>query len=87
MRHYDHKDFIANPDKYTGFKTATIAKNVFTLNGELDLREGDFVSVEFSQIARNQLYGREEPIYRVRKSLDGPVIACLYGNAMADFVL
>ena len=45
MNKYDPQDFAANPGKYHLFKTARIARNVVTRNGEADLPKGAHVGV------------------------------------------
>ena len=78
---YNPKDFAANPGKYRLFKTAAIARHVFTENGAQDIPEGQIVKIEFRCIARNRLFRRDEPVYTVNDSLD------LYANVLKDFCL
>ena len=82
MSKFDAIDYQRNPGKYQMFRTAVIAKTVFTTPGEKLLTEGDFVAVEYAGSARNQLFRREEPLYRVVGT-----DRTLYGNCFRDFVL
>lgn len=79
---YDAKDFAENPGKYRLFKTAVIAKHVFTENGEHDLREGQHVGIKFRCVNKNPLYRRYEPIYTIIGTDSD-----LYANCLKDFVL
>lgn len=79
---YDHQDFISNPGKYKIFKTARVAGNIFTHNGEQDLAAGTFVAIKYLCTARNQMYRRNEPVYSIiGHDRD------LYANALSNFVL
>jgi hypothetical protein len=83
---YRHQDFTDNPGKYRLFKTAAVAQNIFTHNGEHDLSAGAYVGVEFFAVQRNQLRRREEPVYSI-KTQDGQFWGHLYASALADFCL
>lgn len=82
MRKFDYTDYTANPGKYRLFKTARIATHLFTNNGEHDLHEGTFVGITYHCTARNQLYRRDEPLYRLSGSN-----RIVYANVLCDFVL
>ena len=82
MSKFSAQDYQQNPGKYELFRTAVIDKTVFTSPGEQLLTEGDFVGIEYAGKARNQLFRRDEPLYRV-KGTD----RTLYGNCLRDFVL
>ena len=76
------QDYIKNPNKYESFKTAKMNCNVFTHNGENDLKENQCVAVKFSCNAWNQLYKRYEPVYEINNSS-----IFVYGAGLKDFVL
>ena len=80
LMHYEHKDFLANPTKYTLFKTATTATHFFGENGD-DVPKGTIVGLECLGTRRNQLYKRDEPIYKLHT---GHVV---YANSLHQFVL
>jgi hypothetical protein len=80
LMHYEHKDFLANPKKYSLFKTATARANFFGENGS-DVPQGTIVSLEYLGVRRNQLYKRDEPIYRLNT---GHVV---YANSLHEFTL
>lgn len=82
MRPFDHRDYAQNPLKYRLFRTATVRAHIFTHNGQDDLREGEIVAIEYAGDARNQMYRREEPVYRVKGTEHA-----LYANALSDFTL
>lgn len=82
MSSYSPQDFAKHPAKYRLFQTATIAKNIFTHNGENDLREGEIVGIEYFTTARNTLFKRDEPVYII-KGKDHT----LYANCLKDFIL
>lgn len=82
---FDHTDFVQNPKKYELFKTAEIAKNVFTNNGENDLPEGEIVGIQYFTTARNQIYRRMEPVYSV--TVNGKFWGQVYANTLRNFVL
>ena len=82
MSKFDPQDFQANPKKYELFRTAVVAANVFTHNGEHDLREGQHVGIKYRCTARNQLYKRMEPIYSLTNHDHD-----LYASTLKDFVL
>lgn len=71
--------------KHELYSTAIVAKNIFTHNGETDLREGECVGVKFLAIVPNRLYRRDEPVFEVYK--DGKFYGHVYENALRDFVL
>ena len=77
---YDHTDFLANPKKYSLFKTATTAAHFFCGDGN-DVPKGTIVSLECLGVRRNQLYRRDEPIYRLNTG------HTVYANALSSFVL
>lgn len=80
MSKYDHSDFLANPRKYEIYSSAEVARHLFCENGD-DVPEGTPVGVQFMGVVRNQLYKRDEPIYKLTT---GHVV---YANALACFVL
>ncbi len=82
MMPFDHTDFIRAPIKYRLFKTAKVRNHVHTHNGESDLEAGQYVGLEYAGTVRNQLYRREEPIYRI-KGTDHT----LYATNLCDFCL
>lgn len=82
MSKYDHKDFQANPKKYELFKTAVIATHCFTNNGTDDLTEGQHVGISYFCTAKNCMYNRMEPIYRINGT-----DRTIYANTLRDFVL
>ena len=77
---YDHTDFLANPKKYSLFKTATTRVNFFGENGA-DVSEGTIVGLDYLGVRRNQLYKRDEPIYRLNTG------HTVYANSLVNFVL
>jgi hypothetical protein len=81
-RHFDHSDFVSAPIKYQIFKTAKIRNHVLTHNGESDLEAGACVGLEYAGTVRNQLYRREEPIYRIKGTEH-----TLYASNLTDFCL
>ena len=80
LMHYEHKDFLANPTKYSLFKTATTRVNFFGENGA-DVLEGTIVGLEYLGVRCNQLYKRDEPIYRLNTG------HTVYANSLVNFVL
>ena len=80
MSKYDHSDFLANPRKYEIYSSAEVARHLFGETGE-DVPEGTPVGVQFMGVVLNQLYKRQEPIYKLTT---GHVV---YANALACFVL
>lgn len=80
LMHYEHKDFLANPKKYSLFKTATTRANFFGENGA-DVPENTIVGLEYLGVKRNQLYKRDEPIYRLNTG------HTVYANSLFNFVL
>lgn len=80
LMHYEHKDFLANPTKYSLFKTATTRANFFGANGD-DVSEGTIVGLEYLGVRRNQLYKRDEPVYRLNTG------HTVYANSLVNFVL
>lgn len=82
MRTYDPKDFAANPRKYELFKTAIIARDIITHNGDDDIKAGTCVGIEYFCTAPNKLFRRNEPVYRIAGTERH-----LYANCLADFVL
>lgn len=87
MSKFNHADYQANPGKYRLFKTATIAGNIVTHNGEHDLPEGQIVGVKYRFDAFNAMYRRTEPVYTVTGPFGSLASRDLYANALADFVL
>lgn len=83
---YDPKDFERNPGKYAMFKTAVVAKHMFTENSANDLREGEIVGIEYAGTVKNALYRREEPIYKVTR-IGGEFYGHVYANTLTEFVL
>ncbi len=81
---YDAKDFAANPEKYRLFKTAVVARTIFTENAVNDFPEGTHVGVRYLCTAPNQLFRRNEPVYIITR---GDKQATVYGNALDRFVL
>ena len=77
---YDHNDFLANPKKYSLFKTATTAAHFFGEDGN-DVPKGTIVGLECLGVRRNQLYKRDEPIYRLNTG------HTVYANSLVNFVL
>ena len=77
---YDPTDFLANPKKYSLFKTATTAAHFFGEDGN-DVPKGTIVSIECLGVRRNQLYRRDEPIYRLNTG------HTVYANSLVNFVL
>lgn len=84
---FDYADFQRDPEKYRLFKTAILAHNLFTNNGEHDLEAGTILAIRYSGTVRNQLYKRDEPIYACRTTLDGPENWTLYAGALTGFCL
>jgi hypothetical protein len=82
MSKYDPKDFEANPGKYQLFKTAVIASDIFTHNGEDDLKAGTHVAIQYFCTAKNCMYNRIEPVYML-VGMD----RTMYANTLKDFVL
>jgi hypothetical protein len=72
-------------DKRALYKTAVVARHIFTNNGDADLPAGAFVGIAFIGEHRNQLYRREEAVYAVTH--DGKFWGHLYANCLRDFVL
>lgn len=79
---FNHADYVKNTGKYNLYKTAVVASHIFTENGIDDLKEGQIVGIEYVGEARNQLYRRNEPLYRIKGTSH-----TLYANALGDFVL
>ena len=77
---YDHTDFLANPKKYSLFKTATTRVNFFGEDGN-DVPKGTIVGLDYLGVRRNQLYKRDEPIYRLNTG------HTVYANSLSNFVL
>ena len=85
MNKYDPQDFAANPIKYQLFKTARIARSVFTCDGEADLPEGAHVGVSYFATRLNKLYRRDEPVFAITHN--GAFWGHLYANCLSDFVI
>lgn len=79
MDKFNHTDYVANPRKYALFKTATIRNTIVNESGEVTA--GTIVGLEYLGERRNQLYRRDEPIYRLNT---GDVC---YATNLADFCL
>ena len=77
---YDHNDFLANPKKYSLFKTATTKAHFFGENGD-DVAQGTIVALEFQGVYRNQLYKRDEPVYMLNTG------HAVYAGSLTNFVL
>jgi hypothetical protein len=77
---YDHKDFLANPGKYSLFKTAETAAHFFGENGA-DVPKGTIVSIECLGVRRNQLYKRDEMVYTLNTG------HTVYANSLTNFCL
>jgi hypothetical protein len=82
MLPFDHTDFTRAPIKYQLFKTAKVRNHVHTHNGESDLEAGQYVGLEYAGTVRNQLYRRDEPIYRIKGTAH-----TLYATNLCDFCL
>lgn len=82
---YDPRDFAANPGKYQLFKTATVARSIFTHNAEHDIPEGTIVGLRYICTARNQLFRRDEPVYALTRN--GSEDVTVYGNTLTGFTL
>ena len=80
MNRFNHRDFTNDPEKYRTFKSAKIATNVFTHNGEHDLAEGTLVAIKYMDTVWNQMLRRNEPVYTL---IDHP--HQLYASALCDF--
>jgi hypothetical protein len=78
-RNYDPKDFAQDPGKYRLFKTAVTRSVIINENGHVDA--GTVVGLTYLGVARNQLYRRSEPIYKLTT---GDVC---YANGLTDFCL
>jgi len=83
---YDHKDFEQNPGKYAMFKTAVVAKHIFTNNSENDLSRGEIVGIKYAGTVKNMLYRRHEPMYEVTR-IGGKFYGHVYANTLENFVL
>jgi hypothetical protein len=79
MTKYDPKDYIANPAKYSLFKTATLNKELIHENGST--KPGQIVSLEFLGDVWNHLYRRHEPLYRLNTG------DTVFAGALGGFVL
>ena len=82
---YDPKDFAANPRKYELYKTAEVARHIFTEDGADDLAPGTILRVKFHCVARNQLYRRDEPVYLCESA--GKDHGYFYASTLENFVL
>lgn len=79
MNSFNYKDYVANPRKYELFKTAAIRDTIVNETGVVGA--GTIVGIEYLGARRNQLYRRDEPIYRLST---GDVC---YATNLTDFVL
>ena len=84
---YSAKDYFENPGKYKLFRSARIARHVFTENGAADLAAGEFVSIKYRCEALNKMYGRYEPIYTITRTERGPENRDVYAHTLTNFVL
>lgn len=82
---FDHADFVANPNKYRLFQTATVAGHIFTENGENDLPAGERVNIRFMRTAYNPLRRRDEPVYGI--TADNAKWNLVYASNLTRFVL
>jgi hypothetical protein len=89
MSRFNATDYQQNPGKYKAFKTAQIAENIVTHNGEHDLAEGTYVCIQYRCEAFNALYRRMEPVYTILSTQHGYVDLRrdLYANSLMNFVL
>ena len=79
MSKFDHADFTANQGKYRLFKTATVRNSIINQDGHVDA--GTIVGLEFLGVVRNQMYRRDEPVYRLTTG------DTCYANNLTDFCL
>ena len=86
---YSQKDYSENPKKYQLFKSARIARQIITENGEDDLNAGEFVSIKYRCEAFNRMYGRYEPVYTITNTERGIPTESrdVYANNLTNFVL
>lgn len=68
------------------YRTAVIARNVFTNNAEGDLAEGTHVGVSYVCDAYNAMRRQTESVYRVTL-IGGKEWGDIYENCLKDFVL
>jgi len=89
MHAYDKNDYFQNPGKYKLFRSARIARHVFTENGTHDLKAGEFVAIKYRCEALNKMYGRYEPVYTIVNTEHGVPSEArdIYANNLASFVL
>jgi len=89
MHAYDKNDYFENPGKYKLFRSARIARHIFTENGANDLAAGEFVSIKYRCEALNRMYGRYEPVYTIVNTEHGVPSEArdIYANNLASFVL
>jgi hypothetical protein len=89
MHAYDKNDYFENPGKYKLFRSARIARHIFTENGDNDLKAGEFVSIKYRCEALNRMYGRYEPVYTIVNTEHGVPSEArdVYANNLASFVL
>lgn len=82
---YNPKDYFENPGKYKLFRSARIARHVFTANGAADLAAGEYVSIKYRCEAFNSMYGRYEPVYTIVNTEHGA--RDVYANTLTNFIL
>ena len=89
MHAYDKNDYFQNPGKYKLFRSARIARHIFTENGTNDLAAGEFVSIKYRCEALNKMHGRYEPVYTIVNTEHGVPSEArdVYANNLASFVL
>lgn len=68
------------------YRTAVIARDIFTHNGEDDLQAGTIVGVRYRCTAWNAMYRRGEDVYTVTLQ-GGRVYGDMYENCLREFVL
>lgn len=68
------------------YKTAVVAKHVYTHNGENDLCKGTIVGVKYRFDAVNKLYNRTEAVFTVTLQ-GGKIWGDVYASVLDDFVL
>ena len=86
---YNPKDYFENPGKYKLFRSARIARHVFTENGTADLAAGEYVSIKYRCEALNRMYGRYEPVYTIVNTERGVPSEArdVYANTLTNFIL
>lgn len=77
---------MTTANKKSFYKTAIVKCNIYTHNGENDIRAGSFVSVTYAGERWNQLFRREESIFYVAAP-GNKIQATLYEGALTGFCL